>query len=343
MNLHLKTKAQAVIFILIMTVVLLLTSCGNAEGEYIDTAIESANLQFLPPGELVDAGDEIFFIRYPECQLYRLKKGTFVAEHFCQDPTCLHVTEKCAVLGARSNFENYNGTIYAIDSSNQMLLLKDDHFVKVEGIKGGFTHTGGKLYVCESGSNATLAYSENGKLERVVTEEVLGYWRYQIGHYLYGNNGGATNRIDLNKKDAEMEVLFEGWGYTDGTYLYQVDLKESHLYRRDLDGTNPVRLLDEPVLTTVNFDKEYLYFRYFIDQNAAGEKCGEVYRMKKDGTDGPELITTLPEPVRNIYAVSEGDWIYVVTTEGYWQNARETLYAVRIDGSETREITYSDD
>lgn len=337
-----KMKSRIILVVLIIGVVLTLISCNNAEGETPDDTVESANLQYLLPGDLVDAGDEIFFIRYPECQLYRLKKGTFVAEPFCKDPTCFHVTEKCAALGACSNLENYKGTIYATDLSNQMLMMKDDHFVKVEGIKGGFTHTGGKLYVCESGSNATLAYSENGKLERVVTEEVLGYWRYQIGHYLYGNNGGATNRIDLNKKDAKMEFLFDGWGYTDGSYLYQLDFEEYYLYRRDLEGKNPVKLLEDPVMT-INFDKEYLYFRYFINQDAAGERCGEVYRMKKDGTDKPELISVLPEMIKRIFMTSDEEWIYVVTTEGFIQDAHETLYAVRIDGSETREIIYSDD
>ncbi|MBQ6678406.1 MAG: DUF5050 domain-containing protein [Lachnospiraceae bacterium] len=337
-----KIRFRGLFVALIVTLGLLLSSCKNEEVEVADVVIDSMNLQMLPPGDLVDAGDEILFIRYPECQLYCLKKGSFVAEPFCKDPTCFHVTEKCAALGACSNLENYKGTIYAIDSSNQLLMLKDDHFVKVDGIKGGFTHTGGKLYVCESGSNATLAYSENGKLERVITEEVLGYWRYQIGHYLYGNNGGAMNRIDLNNKDAEMEFLFEGWGFTDGSCLYQIDFKDYFLYRRDLDGNNPVKLLDDPI-PNMNFDRENLYFRYYIDQNATGEKCGEVYRMKKDGTENPVLITTFPEPVRCIYTISDKDWIYVMTTEGYWQNARETLYAVRIDGSETREITYSDD
>ena len=339
MILRKRSKVFLALVVFIMTISF--SSCKKPGDAVTNSSIDSANQQWMPIG-MAASDDEVFFVRYPEFRLYRLKKGTFLAETYCQDPTCLHVTDKCAALGACNNLEYYNGTLYAADYDYDMLMSKDGRFTRVENIKGGFTHSGGKLYVCELKSNATLVYSEKMEMERVITEEVLGVWRYQIGHYLYGCNGATTNRIDLNEKDAKMETLFEGLGFTDGTYLYQIDFEKNDLYRRDLDGGNPEKLVDGAI-AAFNFDKEYFYFRYIVNQDLDGEKCGEVYRMKKDGSGSPELIAVLPQSIQSVYTAPGEEWIYVRTLEAHVQDTLETVYAVRIDGSETREIIYADD
>ena len=46
------------------------------------------------------------------------------------------------------------------------------------------------------------------------------------------------------------------------------------------------------------FDKEYLYFRYYIEENLIGEKSREVYRLNKNGSEEPQMIADLPEVIQ---------------------------------------------
>lgn len=305
--------------------------------------VSCGNLQLLPPGDLVSYNGDVYYIRYPDRILYKMNQETFEAVPFCQDPTCDHSTEKCAALGACTNLEVYKGKLYAANQNYQMVVLNGDRFERVYGIReGAFTHSGGKLFVAEKDSTATLMYSERGKLERVVTEDVFGYWRYRIGDYLYGNDGGAMKRIRLSDESSDVETIFTGFSYTDGSYLYQLGIRDHTLCRRDLEGKNPAQIIDDPVIA-FNFDQQNYYFRYIVDDDFLGEKSKEIYAMRKEGTKEPEYLAALPDPVRTIYTTGISDWIYVLTTDSLGSGAREDLYGVNINSGEIRKITYPEE
>lgn len=312
-------------------------SCGIAEAD--EDVIECGTMQIFSPGELVDAGDELLLVRFPEMILYHVNKESFVAAPFCQDPSCHHIDDKCAALGAQFNLENYRGTIYATDIDSQLLKKRGDHFVRMPGIQGTFIHSRGKLYTTYK--TEIREYSKDYKLERVFPIENFGIC-FRIGDYLYGSGGYSTRRIDLNEEEPVVEELFRGQGLSDGKRLYQLDIRSHQFYKRDLNGNNPVEMFDAPVLM-VNFDKDYLYFRYYIEEDLIGERSHEIYRVDKDGKEEPELIATLPEAVWKIYTVPDSDWIYVVATENFLGDMECSYYAVQVNSGDIRKFQFYDD
>ena len=70
-----------------------------------------------------------------------------------------------------------------------------------------------------------------------------------FGQYLYANVEENIVRVDLEANEPQEEVLVKNaGGVIDGNHIYYVDYESWHLYRCDMDGSNPVLIVEKPVL-----------------------------------------------------------------------------------------------
>lgn len=98
-------------------------------------------------------------------------------------------------------------------------------------------------------------------------------------------------------------------------YIYYVDWASWKLHRCNMDGSNSVVLVDQPVLAaSMNFDDEYFYFRLYTDNKITGHlDCYDIYRFLKSDPTTLEKIVTLPVAVYQVFTVPGTGKIFVTT------------------------------
>ena len=296
-----------------------------------DTAYAYGNLQ--KNGECVNYQGRILFSHLrmsgPDAtstgssgkfQLYYMDKDTYEVSPFCTDAGCTHityVTDKCAADYVLGTLEQYEGKLYA-DASDwnwYVAEYKNGKFRQMfDGDIRGFVHGNGNLYA-RTADGSLLVLPEGSKKPKILVDEYNFTPCAVFGNYLYGNNGLDIARLDLEAENPQAEVILSNVsGVIDGTYIYYVSGLDRSLYRCSLDGSNPELMLQEPVLAaSLNFDEDYLYYRLYEEDLFGSEESCNLYRLPKDGSAGPEKITTLPmSSYTTIYTIPGYDKLFVI-------------------------------
>lgn len=297
----------------------------------------------VPSGNFMRYGDAVLFTCADETKgspiLYTYDMATGNVSLFCKDATCTHNFSECASAGINCNLEQYNGEIFGTQFPGPVMKLKNNRFEPI--IDGGvshFWHSGGNLYVVTE--DASLLVYENGSSKPcVLLEEYSGFWETIFDGYLYFSSAYNVNRIDLRAEKPQKEVLIKGSDFlTDGQYIYYTPIEEDfHLYRCNMDGSDPMLILDKPVLSGwANFDEEYFYFRLYTDLELDGSGSNELYRFPKSDPTRIEKIAELDECVGTVYTVPGSDVIFV-TTYG-----ADNIYVMAPDGSNPQKLEFPD-
>ena len=319
----------------------------------IDPAYSYGNMQKnLPPGDFMEYENRILFTyidgKHSGPCLYEIDKDTLEVMPFCKDATCSHRNSKCTALGVETNLEVYDGKVYALKvdidpqsgtRTSKVMRLSGDHFECIlEGDCDCFWHADHHLYVM-TGDRSLLVYTEEDmNSPRVLMDEYTYFWNTKFGSKIYGTNTVAgIFCTDLSDPEPESKQLpCPGViGITDGRYIYSID-QDNYLYCSDMNGDNTVKPYDVPILlASLNFDEEYIYFRYYED-GMFGERSNEVYRAPKTNLAEPEKIAEVSGYAYTIYTVPGYDTIFVKTfgtRSDQWGNPIPDVCAVKKDGS----------
>ncbi len=291
----------------------------------------------VPPGNFAVYQDSILLLYFNGSQfrLYEIDKDTLEVAPFCKDASCNHQNGKCASLGITSNLESYEGEVYALDSSMEIVQLKDGRFERIlEGECATFWHADHHLYVCTK-DGSLLEYPEDSlKNPAVVSEEYTKCWNVVFDSRLYGaNSTGGVTCIELSnpERGTHQVVSCDGPAMTDGRNIYFQDL-DNYLYRSNIDGGNIEKLYDTGVMyAALNFDEEYIYFRYY-DGSLMGEGSDKIYRALKDDPGRPELIAEFPGYAAAVFTVPGYARIFAYVKENF-AKLENDVYAVSKDGS----------
>ncbi|MBQ6550897.1 MAG: hypothetical protein IJL78_05775 [Lachnospiraceae bacterium] len=319
----------------------------------IDPAYPYGNMQKnLPPGSFMEYENRILFThidgKHSRPCLYEIDMDTLEVTPFCKDATCSHQNPKCTALGVEMNLEVYDGKVYALKSeidprsgarTSKVMRLSGDHFECIlEGDCELFWHADHHLYVTTS-DRSLLAYTEEDMSSpQVLMDEYTYFWNTKFGSKIYGTNVvSGVYCTDLSDPEPESKQLpCPGvTGITDGRYIYSID-QDNYLYCSDMNGENIEKPYDVPILlASLNFDDDYIYFRYFGD-GMYGEQSNEVYRAPKTNLAEPEKIAEVSGYAYTIYTVPGYDTIFVQTygaKSDQWGNPIPDVCAVKKDGS----------
>lgn len=289
-----------------------------------------------PSGNFMLLGNEVAF-KYTEggnykLYTYNLEDGTVFP--YCRDATCTH-RGACSYGSLNGSIEVYRGKLYSRNSKKQPVeLTETGQRILVPKVTGAAFHHSDNLYVVTQDSS--LVVFENGSDEyRVILDEYIGFWNVIFGKYLYANDGVNIIRIDLSAEQPKVEVIVsDAYGLVDGQHIYYVDQKTNRLYRCNMDGSEPLLLIEQPVLpASLNFDDEYFYFRLFIDNQVdTGADCCDLYRIVKSDPSKIEKITTLPTAIFQVHTVP-GTGIIFVTSYQCSNGEDNDIYVMNTDGS----------
>ena len=287
-------------------------------------------------GNYMLLGNEVIF-RYIDGGRYRLY--TYNLEDgmvfpYCKDATCTH-RGSCSYGTLGGAVEVYKGRIYSRNTNLQPVeLTETGQQILAPKVTGAAFHHDDNLYVRTQDSS--LVVFEDGSDEyRVILDEYIGFGNVIFGKYLYANDGAAIIRIDLSAEQAKEEVLVsDAFGLVDGRHIYYVDLKNNHLYRCNMDGSEPQLLVEQPVLpASLNFDDEYFYYRLFIDNQVdTGADCCDLYRIVKSNPSKIEKIATLPTAIFQAHTVP-GTGIIFVTSYQCSNGEDNDIYVMNTDGT----------
>ncbi len=302
----------------------------------------------IPPGDFVLFGNEVVFsqVQNGKNLLYCYDLNMEAVRLYCEDATCDHKT--CAAADLQSNLEVYNGDLYGIKKIEELIDSRVHIFclpvvangntaeVITSSYVNSFIHHEDKMYIRTA--DASLVVLEDGQKEpRMILEEYNGTSQVIFGNYLYAATFGAFVRVDLTAEKPQEEVLIpDGSGMTDGQHIYYVDEKTGQLYRCDMDGSNAQLLVEQPVLlTSINFDDEYFYYRLYTDRklNGTADSC-DIYRFPKNDPTQIEKIVTLPVSAYQVFTVPGTGKIFVTTHAP--QGESRPLYVMNTDGSDMK-------
>ena len=305
----------------------------------------------VPAGDFILYGDQVLFEVIPDGHsllcTYDLSTGK--VNTLCKDATCTHGSA-CPSGGADCNLEQYQGKLYARNYSRQITQFVDGRFEKItDGGVFCFWHANGNLYAVTD-DHALVVFENGSHTPRILIDEYAEHWNVVFGHYLYSGFGRCC-RVDLSAENPQLEVLVEDADCkTDGRYIYYLDHKYYHLYRCNMDGSNPELLIDQSVFTgSLNFDDEYLYFRLCKDEyELYGEGSNVLYRAPKSDPTQMEQIAQLPEPIETVHTVPGYDLLFVGTidlgecVDGFYPDAIRYNYVMHTDGSNMTHLELPD-
>lgn len=302
----------------------------------------------IPSGDYMRLGDEVLFTYNSDGRflLYSYNLNTGEVRPYCKNATCDHRSgdRKCGTGALFGNLEQYDGVIYALNTANMVMKLENGKMERqLDGAVNGFWHYGGDLYV--ETADASLLVYENGRgAPRTILEEYACYWNVIFGQYLYGTFADTLTRVDLLADKPVEEVLLEQVNpMVEGEHIYYTQEDTCHLYRCNMDGTEPKLILDKPVLIKWgNFDEEYFYFRLYTDFELDGEDSHDIYRFPKDDPTDIQLIATLPESVGDIFTVPGTGKIFVETRMigGDGNRVPSPIYVMNSDGSDIKALEF---
>ena len=279
----------------------------------IETNYQYGNMQKnIPSGGYMLLDNHVIFSLGSKLYYYNILSGAVAP--FCNDATCTHMDNKCGTLGLSGNLEVYKGKVYALSGKNVAEYKNGGkEKIAIDGVKS-FWHHNDQLYI-QTTDMSLIVYDEGTSSHRVVLDEFVGYWSVIFDDYLYYSYSGI-HRVKLTDINPEPELICENVdAITDGNYIYYVDWASWKLHRCNMDGSNSVVLVDQPVLAaSMNFDDEYFYFRLYTDNKITGHlDCYDIYRFLKSDPTTLEKIVTLPVAVYQVFTVPGTGKIFVTT------------------------------
>lgn len=298
--------------------------------EMFEERYQYGNMQKnIPSGGYMRLDNQVIFSLRSKLYYYNLLSGTVTP--FCNDATCTHKDNKCGTLGLSGNLEVYKGKVYALSGKNVAEYKNGGkEKIAIDGVKS-FWHHNDQLYI-QTTDMSLIVYDEGTSSHRVVLDEFVGYWSVIFDNYLYYSYSGI-HRINLTDINPEPELICENVdAITDGNYIYYVDWASWKLHRCNMDGSNSVVLVDQPVLAaSMNFDDEYFYYRLYTDQQLYGNTdCHDVYRFPKDDPTRIEKIITLEEAAYQVFTVPGTGKIFVHTIAA--EGEEGPIYVMNTDG-----------
>ena len=310
------------------------------------------NMQIdLPSGNYILYEGSVLFNRISDGQrlLYTYDMDTGEVSLVCKDATCSHRRADCPSNRVWGNLEQYDGRFYAEieDHSGgigaglvrRVAEWKNGRFEQIiDGSVEAFWHANGNLYV-ETADQSLLVYENGSDTPRTLLDEYAERKNVVFGQYLYSSYGQGICRVDLLAETPQVEVLVEdaSTAMVDGEYIYYPNMQDI-LYRCDLDGGNQIPLTNRPIYPgAINFDDDYVYFRYQNVGAPYGEEAGDLYRFGKDDPSQIEKIAEFPEAIHRIFTVPGHNLLFI---EMYGQELDEhgntmegSVYTVEADGS----------
>lgn len=296
----------------------------------------------VPSGNFMCYENDVVFLANNSTRLYTYDMETGKTSFFDRDATGRGGN---ALSG---NLESYNGRLYALDPGSRAVEVKQGvQSPLCDGSLYGFWHSNGSLY-CVTKDASLLVYEKNGKDPRMLLEEYTGIWNVVFGQYLYGNVEENIVRVNLRSEKPQEEILVKNaGGIVEGHHIYYVDYKTWYLYRCNMDGSDPILLVDKPVLlASMNFDDDYFYFRLYTDtQLEEGEDCFRLYRFPKEDPARIEEIAELPYAVFQVFTVPGYDKLFVVTLgplNAAGNRDQWPIYVMNTDGSDVTPVELPD-
>lgn len=341
----------AILFISVMA------SCSSANNEisalpknansiatvkYGNSDLTNGNMQKnVPSGNFVPVEGKVVFlcddILQDKINLMTFDPLTGSVSTFCKDATCSHLSDTCATAGVNSNLESVDGEVYGLNDANGTVMkLKNDRFEPIlDGGVSHFFHCGKDLFVATTDSSLMVFEDDTPQKSHTIIEEYTGYWEAICDGYLYYQYSGV-HRLDLSQANAEPETVISGTVdyITDGNNLYYAKATDGFLYRCQMDGSDLEQLTDRPVLpASWNFDDEYFYFRYYLDNDLSGAEAQNIYRLSKKVPSQPEKLAELPSPVFQIFLTPDSEKMFVTGVD-------KKVYAVSKTGTEVNSLVW---
>ena len=297
----------------------------------------------VPSGNYMLYGNEVVFEIYDGQQflLYAYDLTTGNVRFFCDREYCPHSGVSCNAIGRSfGNVEQYNDRLYCLSQQSSLMEYVDGKWIFKLADVSDFWHAYDTLFVITKDYSLQV-YKDGQNTPQTIMDMYEGIWSVVYDQYLYqyhyskNPSDCKVTRYNLWEGGQAETILTNALPMIDGTHIYYTDEENKHLYRCEIDGSNPELLFNKPVLIKWgNFDDEYLYFRLYTEQKLKStEDSKQVYRLRKDDPAQIELIATLPQSVGDIYTVPGEDILFV---EGY-PNGKK-LYVMKTDGSDLREL-----
>ena len=306
---------------------------------YYTGAYQYGNMQKnVPSGNFMLLGNKVLFEHNfdEDLLLYSYDLISEKVKPYCNDATCDH--KDCVTGNLLGNIEVYDGRLYGqqlIKSSSNPVMANGNMLEVITSADiSAFFHHENKLYM-HTADSSLVVLEEGQKEPQMVLEEYTCIWTTVFGNYLYATKlDSSIIRVDLTAETPQEEVLVtNAMGITDGQHIYYVDEKTSHLYRCNMDGSEPQLLVEAEVhLASMNFDDEYFYYRLFTDQQLEGTPDShDIYRFQKEDPTQIEKIVTLEESAYQVFTVPGTGKIFVTTYAP--QGEESPLYVMETDGS----------
>ena len=318
--------------------------------ESLTVPYQYGNMQMnVPSGNFMAYGDRVLFAAAAGngFDLFTVDKETMEVRLLCQDASCNHRRTECVSYQKTGNLEQYDGRIFVLggDLRGPVLELDGDRFENVTGgDAAAFWHANGNLYV-KTPDSELLVYEAGSRTPRTLVEEYPAVQNVVVGDSIYGWDVSTDSIVKTDLDDPRPETVAQGiYFMTDGDFVYAVHSDtDGCLYRYDLDFGNEVRLTDQEIFpASVNFDEEYLYFRYgdlSLDNVIWGPGGHELYRMPKDGSTAPEKIAELQEDVFfEVYTVPDCPYVFAECQHKAGEDIEYVYYAVAKDGSGVQKL-----
>ena len=293
------------------------------------------NRQKQYAGNFYLLGNEVLFSydNGTRVRLYSYDTENGEVSRYCPDPDCDH---KPCPNGIPSHFlEVHDGKLYGTTNGkpSRLNVVDGTQIATATNAKVTFSfHHEDKLYV--QTANGDLAVLEEGQdTPQVILANCNLNCGAVFGPYLYALKGYSSDikivRIDLTANTPTLEIIVNSaMGMADGQYIYYVDLETYQLYRCNMDGSTPQRLLEQQVMpVSINFDNDYFYYRLLTDPTDKGPDAFDIYRFPKSNPTQIEKFITLDMPVYRVFTVPGCDKLFVDVISS------SDIYVMGTDGS----------
>ena len=254
---------------------------------------------------------------------------------FCKDAVCTHdMNSDCVSASCFGNLEVFQGDLYALTMGFVFSKYDEGRFVTcTDGEISGFWHGDDGLFAITA-DRSLIRLDDSGNVE-LINDAYAEYWNTNYNGKIYGNSGSAYYVLDLNDDHPEPRNLINtSAAVNDGSLIYFLEDKTLRLCTASQDGELITGLTDRGVMAgSMNFDSDYVYYRYQDKESDEDRTEHVMYRVPKDGSAPPEQVADLPGRILNIYTVPGCDTVFAVCFREADEQAAG-IYAVKKDGSD---------
>ena len=252
---------------------------------------------------VLDTPNELLFIYTYSGRsvLMEYKKDSGKIEPFCKLATCSHITDDCVAGNAHSL--DYRDGILSMSRGRSNTR---EHSLWISRLsKGRFEFVAGPVNGFIQGLDGYYSVTMDSSLVRFKfgtdTPEVLidefGYIKpIIIGNYLYAANIEEIVRVDLRGPEYRVETVVSDVPTqysTDGEALYYLKMKkeEATLYRCKQKEKNQEPVIRQTIYPAyLTYDDTYIYYSTTNMDDSEDPTNGNIYRLRKDLSETPELI-----------------------------------------------------